>query len=210
MITVKALKAFSDGELSMHDGEIRDIDETKATQYIAEGYVIEYTVPIIPSGKKSITDTSETDVAEYATAQVIDADLVAENIKKDVNILGVVGTYEGGGGGETYTIRQVNVNNTREEDMYALYPSYVIDSGEKVFTIKQAAPSPSGQASLAGCVTTNNKIYLYFESDNGTDNFNISVSNAASYVVSAVSAGEIFTKKVLITFADSVPVVTLS
>ena len=88
MKTVKALKAFSDGELSMYDGEIRDIDETKATQYIAEGYVIEYTVPIIPSGKKSITDTSETDVAEYATAQIEDADLVAEITKRVMEQLG--------------------------------------------------------------------------------------------------------------------------
>ena len=31
-----------------------------------------------------------------------DADLTAENIKKDVTIFGVTGTYEGGGGGSTY------------------------------------------------------------------------------------------------------------
>ena len=54
---------------------------------------------ITPSGNINITDTNVTDVTNYATAQVVDADLVAENIKKDVNILGVVGTFEGGGGG---------------------------------------------------------------------------------------------------------------
>lgn len=47
-----------------------------------------------PTGKKEITSTAEVNVADYATAQVVDADLVAGNIKKDVDILGVVGTYE--------------------------------------------------------------------------------------------------------------------
>lgn len=47
-----------------------------------------------PSGKKEITSTAEVDVASYATAQVVDEDLVAGNIKKDVDILGVVGSYE--------------------------------------------------------------------------------------------------------------------
>jgi hypothetical protein len=57
-------------------------------------------VPIVtPTGNINITDTQITDVSAYATAQVVDADLVAENIKKDVNILGVVGSYEGSGGG---------------------------------------------------------------------------------------------------------------
>lgn len=49
-----------------------------------------------PSGKKEITSTDEVNVASYATAQVVDEDLVAGNIKKDVDILGVVGSYEGG------------------------------------------------------------------------------------------------------------------
>lgn len=54
---------------------------------------------ITPSGNIQLTSTAQTNVANYATAQVVDADLVAGNIKKDVNILGVVGTYEGSGGG---------------------------------------------------------------------------------------------------------------
>ena len=52
-----------------------------------------------PTGNINITNTQVTDVTNYATAQVVDADLVASNIKKDVDILGVVGTYEGSGGG---------------------------------------------------------------------------------------------------------------
>ena len=48
----------------------------------------------VPTGKKEITSTAEVDVTNYATAQVVDEDLVAGNIKKDVDILGVVGSYE--------------------------------------------------------------------------------------------------------------------
>ena len=47
-----------------------------------------------PTGNIEITSTAQVDVAAYATAQVVDADLVPGNIKKDVDILGVVGTYE--------------------------------------------------------------------------------------------------------------------
>lgn len=60
-------------------------------------------VPNPSTGKLDITTTSEVDVTNYASAQVVDADLVASNIKKDVNILGVVGTYEGSGGGGSDT-----------------------------------------------------------------------------------------------------------
>ena len=56
-------------------------------------------VPNPSTGKVNITTTSEVNVTDYATAQVVDSDLIASNIKKDVNILGVTGTYEGGGGG---------------------------------------------------------------------------------------------------------------
>lgn len=37
---------------------------------------------ITPSGKKTITSTAETDVTNFATAQVVDSNLVASNIKK--------------------------------------------------------------------------------------------------------------------------------
>lgn len=53
---------------------------------------------ITPTGNINITSTSQTDVTNYATAQVVDANLVAGNIKKDTSILGVTGTYEGSGG----------------------------------------------------------------------------------------------------------------
>lgn len=51
---------------------------------------------ITPSGKKTITSTAETDVTNFATAQVVDSNLVASNIKKNVSILGITGTLEEG------------------------------------------------------------------------------------------------------------------
>lgn len=50
-------------------------------------------------GKIEITTTDEVDVSGYETAQVVDENLEPQNIAKDVNILGVVGTYEGGSSG---------------------------------------------------------------------------------------------------------------
>lgn len=60
--------------------------------------VVNVPIGITPTGKKEITNTSEVDVTNYATAQVVDSNLVASNIKKDINILGVTGTLESGGG----------------------------------------------------------------------------------------------------------------
>lgn len=51
----------------------------------------------IPEGKKTINSTAEVDVKAYATAQVVDSNLNAGNIKKDVSVLGITGEYEGGG-----------------------------------------------------------------------------------------------------------------
>ena len=53
---------------------------------------------ITPSGNINITDTQQTDVTNYATAQVVDANLTAENIAAGVTVLGIVGTHQGGGG----------------------------------------------------------------------------------------------------------------
>lgn len=53
---------------------------------------------VVPEGKKTITSTAEVDVKAYATAQVVDSNLSAENIKKDVPILGITGEYEGSSG----------------------------------------------------------------------------------------------------------------
>lgn len=84
----------SNGALtSVADGSILVVDAEVGAQLISDGLAEEYTL-ITPTGTKTITDTAEVDVTEYAKAQVVDANLIAENIKKDVTILGVTGTYE--------------------------------------------------------------------------------------------------------------------
>jgi CHASE2 domain-containing sensor protein len=50
---------------------------------------------VLPTGNIDITNTEETDVSEYATAKIVDANLKAENIKNGVIILGITGTYTG-------------------------------------------------------------------------------------------------------------------
>ena len=49
---------------------------------------------VLPTGTIEITGTKETDVSDYATAQIVDVNLKEENIKKGVIILGITGTYE--------------------------------------------------------------------------------------------------------------------
>ena len=70
---------------------------------------------LIPSGNINITSTEETNVSEYATAQVVDENLVAGNIKKDIDILGVTGTYEGVN--SPISIATITVNNQSAADV---------------------------------------------------------------------------------------------
>lgn len=74
-------------------GSILEVSDEFGAAFIAEGFAEAYNL-VEPTGNKEITDTAETDVAAYATAQVVDANLIAGNIKKDVTILGVTGTLE--------------------------------------------------------------------------------------------------------------------
>lgn len=70
MTTVIAAKTFSDGVLSMYEGERRRIDDAVATAYIAAGLVTEYTGDVTPEGIKEITTNGLHDVYGYASAQV--------------------------------------------------------------------------------------------------------------------------------------------
>ena len=49
---------------------------------------------ITPTGNINITNTNSTDVTNYATAQVVDANLTAGNIKSGTTILGIQGSYD--------------------------------------------------------------------------------------------------------------------
>ena len=56
---------------------------------IPEGY-------LKPEGNIDITNTAEVDVTNYATAKVVDDNLIAENIAENVTVLGITGTFRGG------------------------------------------------------------------------------------------------------------------
>ena len=79
-------------EINIHD-HLNDLDYTFSGENVIAGTSV---IGQAPSGNIDITSTEQTNVAEYATAQVVDENLVAGNIKKDVEILGVTGTFEGG------------------------------------------------------------------------------------------------------------------
>jgi hypothetical protein len=68
--TIKALIGFSDGVTSMYAGEIRDVDETKASAYISGGLAVEHTDPVEPSGSINIGANGTYDVTAKASAVV--------------------------------------------------------------------------------------------------------------------------------------------
>lgn len=91
--------------------------------YIAAGtYQATDSVPLSTQGAQTITPgtTNQTIASgKYLTGtQTIlgDADLVASNIKKDVSIFGVTGTYEGGGGGSGMALSDFIARTLRNED----------------------------------------------------------------------------------------------
>lgn len=117
------LRNTSNGALTSYAcGEIASVDDSVGNPLISAGMAELYTL-ITPTGKKTITanannidvaayekadvnvpnpstgkvnitSTAEVDVTNYAAAQVVDENLVAGNIKKDIVILGVTGSYE--------------------------------------------------------------------------------------------------------------------
>ena len=101
-VNVQANQSFTvrdsdTGELvSYAYGQIYVVDSAVASAWASAGLASEYTGAVAkPYGNKAITTNAQVDVAEYATAQVSDANLTAANIKKNVTILGVTGSYEG-------------------------------------------------------------------------------------------------------------------
>ena len=73
-----------------------------------------------PSGTLQIKSAQQVDVRSYQYAKVTDANLTAGNIKKDVTILGITGTHEGGGGSVSPTIdgiMQANGYTTQSENI---------------------------------------------------------------------------------------------
>ena len=150
---------------------------------------------VSPSGTKIITDTALTDVANYANAQVVDSNLSAGNIKKDVSILGITGTYEGSGGGSavnckifSYTSAAAVANQdvtvvSGDADVAAHYA----DANAMVTVRKMTNNSANGTSIIVG---TNHDFgggaYGCYLNYNGTTN---GASNCTNALTAASSSG---------------------
>lgn len=67
-----------------------------ASEDNADGYSkVTVNVPNPSTGKLTINSLDEVNCTNYASAQVVDEYLIAENIKNGVTILGVTGSYTG-------------------------------------------------------------------------------------------------------------------
>lgn len=64
-------------------------------QYFDEDNMPNSNGNVNPVGRIIIDTTNEVNVREYATAKVIDSNLIADNIRNGITILGVTGTFKG-------------------------------------------------------------------------------------------------------------------
>lgn len=67
---IRALTAFSDGVISMYEGEVRSVDSTKASAFVAAGLATENTTAVLPSGSTTFTANGTYDVYDKETAIV--------------------------------------------------------------------------------------------------------------------------------------------
>lgn len=112
---------------------------------------------VTPHGTKNITDTTVTDVKNYANAQVVDEDLIASNIKKDVDILGVVGTFEGSGGGINFTANSSSeITSITTQGITKIPNSMFIDKKYLTSVNLNNEISFIGSESFKGCIRLTN------------------------------------------------------
>ncbi|MGA4517409.1 hypothetical protein ACPA0F_09080 [Solibacillus silvestris] len=170
-ITVQGALLYALAEkMATPDIEVEALSVTENGTYTAdEGKAyspVEVNVAgIVPSGTKEITDTSLTDVTEFANAQIVDANLLAENIKKDVSILGILGAFEGGGGNLTLRSGSVTIANDYTEpaagDRKITELSGILTKMPKVFFIARSS-FPSDNYTFKSCALVDkNESFFY-------------------------------------------------
>jgi N-acetylneuraminic acid mutarotase len=134
---------------------------------------------ITPEGEIKITTTESVDVTNYASAKVVDSNLVPENIAKDISILGIVGTFEGGitPTGEL----AITENGTYDVTNYASANVNVASSGGSGGEVKFIhtlecieTKLPSSQTQFMGSASVGDNIYLFGGQNNTTSTMRIS------------------------------------
>ena len=70
-------------------------------KYVKDDIIVMIDESLQPKGKVEIITTDEVDVTQYETAQVVDDNLKPENIVEGITILGLTGSFKGGGGADT-------------------------------------------------------------------------------------------------------------
>ena len=109
-----------------------------------------------PSGTLQIKNAQQVDVSSYQYAKVTDANLTAENIKKDITILGVAGTYDGGGGSGGYaTIDEIMQANGYTTESGIITESQIVGFKSMLDDVVAQIEGESGYS-------TNQEIVLYF------------------------------------------------
>lgn len=145
-----------------------------------------------PTGKKEITSTAEVNVANYATAQVVDEDLVAGNIKKDVDILGVIGSYEGAGNPNTkQTVTGTLANPWGNIDIDALATALTNKNATAYIDIDASALSAGTISSKPSVSTEEHNIYITGSNieDNNVSAYNITWSPTGVLLIANMFMG---------------------
>lgn len=122
-------EAYSTNSLQMTTKGATTYNPSTSTQTIAKGTYLTGDITIAAcKDTKKITSTSATTVTGYRYAQVNDDDLVAGNIKKGVNILGVAGTYDPQPSTTTLTANPLWSSKTYTPTGYDGYRSVTINA----------------------------------------------------------------------------------
>lgn len=167
-----------------NEGYVYDSTQTATIQMSQTGKTYTATKQLTTKAATTYTPTttSQTIASEtYLTgAQTIsgDSNLVAENIKKDVNIFGVTGTYEGGA---TYTATITPMSTGTVGGAYARYPG---SSGTKYYTRGDTFGIEAGtviflyamaERSEAGIYVNGTRVAYSSMYDGGTTSYNYTV-----------------------------------
>lgn len=125
---------YKDAEIALFSNDTKTL--TTQGKYLEADVIVTDTSSAPTLQNKTVTPrpTSQSVMADsgydgLGTVTVSgDANLVAGNIKKDVSIFGVTGTYEGGGGSSDFTTCTVTFTEQWDED-WIIYVPWVNDFG---------------------------------------------------------------------------------